>query len=350
VAAAEPAVSVSPKDGAPTVRLDKPVKVTVKQGTLGSVRVTTSRGETLNGKLSSDGASWKSSGTLLPGTSYTVSASTSATDGTARTTSSTFKTRRASVVSTTFIQPNDGWTVGVGMPIVVIFSRPVTNRAAVEKGLTVTSSKPAAGGWHWFSSRQVQWRPKKYWPANTNVHVTAKLGRVQVAKGVWGEARTRTADYRIGSAMISTVNVRRHTLTVRQNGKVIRVIPVTTGKSGYATRNGTKVIMSRETERRMDAATTGTDASDPEYYDVTVKYAMRLTYSGEFLHAAPWSVGSQGRANVSHGCTGMSTANARWLFARSKVGDVVVYTGSPRPIEWGNGYTAWNMPFSRWSG
>jgi lipoprotein-anchoring transpeptidase ErfK/SrfK len=98
----------------------------------------------------------------------------------------------------------------------------------------------------------------------------------------------------------------------------------------------------------MDAATTGTDPNDPEYYNIKVKYAMRLTYSGEFLHQAEWSVGSQGRANVSHGCTGMSPTNAKWLFDRSKMGDVVVYQGSSRPLEWGNGYTAWDMSYSRW--
>ena len=110
-----------------------------------------------------------------------------------------------------------------------------------------------------------------------------------------------------------------------------------------------KVILSRETSRQMDAETTGLKKTDPEYYNVKVKYAMRLTWSGEFLHAAPWSVGSQGRANVSHGCTGMSTANAQWLFERSKMGDVVKYVGSERPLESYNGYTMWNMNLASWA-
>jgi lipoprotein-anchoring transpeptidase ErfK/SrfK len=158
-----------------------------------------------------------------------------------------------------------------------------------------------------------------------------------------------TSDFSVGSAMVSTVDVTAHTLTVRRDGRTLRTIPVTTGKSGFATRNGIKVIMSRSAQVRMDAATTGTDPKDPNYYNVLVNWAMRLTYSGEFLHAAPWSVGSQGRANVSHGCTGMSTANAKWLYDRSKVGDVVVYVHSRRSLEPGNGYTAWNVPFSTWS-
>ena len=99
----------------------------------------------------------------------------------------------------------------------------------------------------------------------------------------------------------------------------------------------------------MDAATAGTDPKDPNYYNLTVHWALRLTYSGEFLHAAPWSVAAQGHANVSHGCTGMSDANAKWIFDHSQIGDVVVFTGSKRPLEWGNGYTVWNTSFADWA-
>ena len=171
---------------------------------------------------------------------------------------------------------------------------------------------------------------------------------VEVRPGVWG-SRTTTSTFRIGAAQISTVDMRTHTLTVRRSGKIIKVIPVTTGKAGFRTRTGIKVIMSREAQVSMDAATTGTDPKDPDYYNLIVRWALRLTYSGEFLHAAPWSVGSQGRANVSHGCTGMSDAQARWMYDYSKIGDVVVYTGGTRALERGNGYTGWNMPFAKWA-
>jgi len=100
----------------------------------------------------------------------------------------------------------------------------------------------------------------------------------------------------------------------------------------------------------MDAASTGTQKDDPDYYNLKVQWAMRLTWSGEYIHAAPWSVGSQGRANVSHGCTGMSMANAKWMFDFSKIGDVVVYKNSVRPLEFGNGYTAWDLSWDKWSG
>jgi lipoprotein-anchoring transpeptidase ErfK/SrfK len=161
--------------------------------------------------------------------------------------------------------------------------------------------------------------------------------------------KNRTVKFRTGSAMVSTVNVARHTLTVTRNGKTLRVIPVSTGKAGFLTRNGIKVVLEKHTLKVMDATTIGIGRSDPEYYRLEVPYAMRVTWSGEFVHAAPWSVGSQGRANVSHGCVGMSMGNAIWLFNMSTVGDVIRVVNSPRTLEPGNGYTDWNVSWADWT-
>jgi lipoprotein-anchoring transpeptidase ErfK/SrfK len=347
--AATPAAQIQflPANGAAGARPDQPVTVKVVGGTLTTVTLTGADGASIPGKLSADGLTWTSSGTLFPDTRYTVSASAKNKDDKTASASSAFTTLKPKKTVYTTVTPSDGWTVGVGMPVIVNFSKPVKNREAALKGLTVTSTPAAQGGWRWFSSSQVQWRPEEFWKAGTKVTVTSALRNVEVAPGVWGKSN-RATSFQVGSAMISTVDINAHTLTVRQNGKVLRVIPVTTGKAGFNTRSGIKVIMSRESSRRMDAETTGIKKDDPEYYDVNVKWAMRLTGTGEFFHAAPWSVGSQGRANVSHGCTGMSTANAKWLFDHSKVGDVAIFTGSKRGMEWGNGYTAWTMSFQRW--
>jgi lipoprotein-anchoring transpeptidase ErfK/SrfK len=343
-------VKVTPADGAGAVRPDRAVEVEARDGTLAAVDVTTKSGKAVAGSLSADQRSWRSTDVLAPGTKYRVAVRSAAQNGGTAESSSSFTTLSPKKTASVSIQPRDGWTVGVGMPVIIDFSRSVKtkNRDDVEKGLKVSTADDVEGAWRWFSSTQVQWRPRKYWPAHTEVKVTADLSSVEVAPGIWGSAQRRNERFTVGSSMVSTVDVRKHTMTVRKDGEVLRVIPVTTGKPGFASRNGTKVIMSRETSRQMDAATTGTDPNDPEYYNITVKYAMRLTYSGEFLHQAEWSVGSQGRANVSHGCTGMSPTNAKWLFDRSKMGDVVVYQGSSRPLEWGNGYTAWDMSYSRW--
>ena len=137
-------------------------------------------------------------------------------------------------------------------------------------------------------------------------------------------------------------------MTVAIDGTRARSIPVTTGKPGFRTRGGTRVISEMLPETRMDAASTGVTPGDPEYYNLDVRYAMRMTNSGEFIHAAPWSVQSQGVDNVSHGCVGMSPADARWLFERSRVGDVVTVVNSTRKLEPGNGLTQWNVPWADW--
>jgi lipoprotein-anchoring transpeptidase ErfK/SrfK len=149
--------------------------------------------------------------------------------------------------------------------------------------------------------------------------------------------------------VISKVNAATHQMRVFINGELARKIPVTAGKRGFETRSGTKVIVEKFRSLRMDAATVGIKRSDPEYYDIPdVEFAMRVTYSGEFLHAAPWSVTDQGNANVSHGCVGMSLANARWLYRQSAQGDVVRVTGTDRPLDYGNGWTDWDMPFKEY--
>jgi len=344
-------VQVAPANGAKNVRPDTPVVVTVKGGKVSSAELVTAAGPRLQGRVDGSGG-WQATDALKPATSYTLKVTTRSEAGSTSTTRSSFKTLTPRAYNRVTLLPGDDWTVGVGMPVVVSFAAPVANRAAAEKGLTVASTPAVDGAWRWITSTQAQWRPKNYWPAGTKVKVTAAVGGVELSSGVWGR-RTVTSAFSIGARQISTVDIAKHTLTVTRNGKVTKVIPVTTGmtnsKPTFPTRGGIKVIMSRESTVRMDAATTGTDPKDPNYYNLTVHWALRLTYSGEFLHAAPWSVGQQGRANVSHGCTGMSDANAKWMYDHSQVGDVVKYVNSKRPLEWGNGYTAWNKSFDDWS-
>lgn len=341
-------LSIAPASAETTVRPDRPVTVSLVNGELTAVTLVTADGTELEGEVDGTGT-WRNTDPLAAGASYTVRASARGTDGTLVTDTSTFSTASASrLVSTTLI-PGDDWEVGVGMPVVVVFSRPVTNRRAAEAAMSVTSTPAVTGGWRWFSDTEAHWRPEEYWPAGARVTVRAATSGTELADGAWGR-RTVTTSFTIARRQIMTVDIAGHTLTVKREGSVVRTLPVTTGKPRFATRNGIKVVMDRESLVRMNSETTGIDASDPEAYDLQVKWAMRLTWSGEYLHAAPWSVGSQGRANVSHGCTGLSTANARWLYDNTKIGDVVVFTNGSRELEWGNGYTDWNMPFEEYVG
>jgi lipoprotein-anchoring transpeptidase ErfK/SrfK len=235
------------------------------------------------------------------------------------------------------------------MPIIVTFDVPVTKRKLYEKHMTVTTDNGTTGSWTWFSDNEAHYRPETYWPANTKVNVKLALNSLPAGGGVYGQ-QDQDISFQVGQKSVTTVDVGKHRLTYSVDDKKVRSFPVTTGDDGHRTREGIKVIMEKFSSVDMDAATTGVDSEDPGYYNISdVRWAMRLTNSGEFIHAAPWSVGSQGRDNVSHGCTGMSTADAKWLYDRSRRGDVVEYVDSPRPLEDRNGWTDWNVPWATWT-
>jgi lipoprotein-anchoring transpeptidase ErfK/SrfK len=267
--------------------------------------------------------------------------------GTALERTAFFSTFKPKGTLKTSISPLSGSTMGVGMPVIVRFNKAVSDRAAVERGLVVTSRKPAPGAWSWISDTEVHYRPEKYWPANDKVSVDVQLRGVQAGKNLWS-LENRTITFKTTAAMVSTVDVARHTLTVRRNGEVLRVVPITSGKAGFLTRNGIKVVLEKHVLKVMDSATVGIPKGDPDYYRLDVPYALRVTWSGEFVHAAPWSTANQGLANVSHGCVGMSLSNAIWLFNLSHIGDVIRVVHSPRTLEPGNGYTDWNVPWNKW--
>jgi lipoprotein-anchoring transpeptidase ErfK/SrfK len=344
-ASASVIIDISPagKDARP----DMPIVVTARGGRIRSVTVS-AEGAVIAGAVDASGTTWRSVGSLAPRTTYQVAVTAADPAGNTATRNSSIRTLVPAKTATSTITPANGRTVGVGMPVVVDFSRSVTRRQAVTQAIQLSSTPAVQGTWRWISAKQVQWRPATFWPSGTTVTVTVPLSAVEVSPGVWGGS-TRRSTFMIGDAMVTTVDVVRHRMTVRRNGKVIATFPVTTGKAGFRTRNGTKVVMSRQLSVRMNSTSVGIGPQDPESYNLVVRWAMRLTSSGEFIHAAPWSVASHGRANVSHGCTGLSERRARWLYGRSKVGDVVIYTGSQRRPERGNGYTAWNMSYSQWT-
>ena len=339
-------ISVTPSDGSKAVAPGAKVLVTVAGGKLESVVVKTAAGRRLKGAYGPGQASWRATSKLAFNTGYTVSAKAAGPGGKA-TASASFRTVKAREELSASVLPLDGETVGVGLPIVVYLSAPVEDRAAVEHRLTVETSRPVEGAWHWTSDDEVHFRPRHYWPAHTKITLRADLRGVNAGDGVWG-VKDRLITFETGDAIISTVNVKKLKMTVSRNGKVVRTIPVTAGKAGFTTRSGTKVVSEKHRVKIMDAATIGIGEGDPEYYRLRVEYALRVTNSGEFVHAAPWSVGSQGSSRVSHGCVGMSTANASWLYGISHRGDIIKVTGTERQMEPGNGFTDWNMSWEDW--
>ena len=323
------------------VPVDSPVRVKAEHGTLDQVvayRGERASGATMAGDLSSDGV-WTLQDDLEPGRTYTVVSTGTSDDGDRRTVRDTFATDRLTLDEQTYpsVAPLAGETVGVGMPVIVTFDIPVTDRESIERHLSVRSSPRMEGSWHWLSDTEVHYRPRTFWPTGTDVAVDVDINSVDAGNGIYGQM-SRKVSFEVGDSVISTINVDTHQMRVDINGQTARTVPISAGKAGFETRGGTKLIIEKFESKRMDAATTGIQPGDPEYYNIAnVQYAMRVTYSGEFLHAAPWSVGSQGYANVSHGCVGMSTENAAWLYGLSHRNDVVRVVGSDRPLEQGNG-------------
>lgn len=334
--------------GAQDVDLTRKLRLTVQSGTFEDVEVTTRRGEPVAGRLSADKTRWVSQQVLSSGTRYKVAGTAVDGDGLQKTYDAGFRARVLSLDEQTYPSfVGDGQTVGVGMPVIVRFDVPVTDKAAIEKRLEVTSKPAQVGAFHWISDNEVHWRPRTYWKPGTRVSVDADVAGVPAGGGIYGQV-DRSMNMTIGDAMVSKVDMNSHQMKVFRNGQLIRTIPITTGEQPkFTTRSGTKVIVEKFRQKRMNSETVGIDPDSADGYDIDdVEYAMRVTYSGEFIHAAPWSVGSQGAANVSHGCTGMSTANAGWLYENSKVGDVVEYTGTDRGTDLTNGFGDWNTSFA----
>lgn len=333
------------------VDVDERLLVKVAGGTLRQVEVTSGAGQ-LTGKLARDGSSWTAGGRLEPGQDYDVRSVAERSDGKRVVRTSTFATDDLTLDKQTYasVAPLDGETVGVGMPVIVTFDVPVTDRASMERHMRVSSTPQQAGSWRWLSDNEAHWRPRTYWRAGTDVSVDLDINSVSAGGGIYGQ-EDREVDFQIGDAHVYQVDMDRYQMRVLSNGSLLRTIPITTGEEpAFTTRSGVKVIMEKFRERRMNSETVGIGRDDPEYYNIAgVEYAMRVTYSGEFIHAAPWSVGSQGNTNVSHGCTGMSTANAAFLYNMTLRGDVVEYLGTDRPMTLANGYGDWNLDFPTWS-
>jgi len=333
--------------GAAGVRVDKRVEVGASNAQLRSVAVTSPAGD-IAGTVSEDGSTWTATQRLEPGASYVVEAVAAGADGRKVRRTSTFSTQDLNLDQQTYpsVAPLQGETVGVGMPVIVTFDVPVTDRASIERHMTVESSPQQEGTWHWRSDTEVHWRPKTYWEPSTEVSVDIDINSVSAGNGIYGQ-ESRVIDFEIGDSVVSKVDARTYEMETFVNGELVRTTPITTGKPGFTTRSGVKVIMEKFRTRRMNSETVGIPAGSAEAYDIdNVEYAMRVTYSGEFLHAAPWSVASQGNAHVSHGCTGMSPSDAAWLYNISKRGDVVEYTGTDRPMTLGNGYGDWNASYA----
>ncbi|MCL7423656.1 Ig-like domain-containing protein [Streptomyces sp. YS415] len=344
-----------PKAGGKKADPDKPLEVTAegRDGRITDVTAMDATGRYVSGELAADGSRWHSTSPLAANARYTLRVSTEDEDGAPGRRVLTFDTGKPLTkqrLDVTF-GPKTG-TYGVGQPITAELSKPVRDeaqRAVVERALKVESMPATEGAWHWVDDKELHYRPKEYWPAHATVRVRSNLDGIKVSDRLWG-GRAKPLTITTGDQVIAVTDASSHTMTVYRNGKAIKTMPVTTGKPGFETRNGVKVVLGKEYFVRMRGTSIGIAEGSAESYDLPVYYATRVTWSGEYVHAAPWSVGSQGSANVSHGCTGMSTDNAAWFFKNVREGDLVKVVNSfGNTMEtFGNGFGDWNVAWAKW--
>ncbi|MFE2285656.1 Ig-like domain-containing protein [Streptomyces sp. NPDC059443] len=352
--ASKAVVSIKPDDGAKEVATSGVLKISSTGGKLSTVTVADTKGNAVDGKLAEDGASWEPSRNLASATEYKVHAVAKDEAGRESAKDTTFTTLTP---ANTFIgqyTPEDGATVGVGMPVSINFSRGITNPEAVEKAITVTAEPAVPVEGHWFGNDRLDFRPEKYWAAGTKVTLRLALDGVEGRPGVYGK-QTRTVTFTIGRSQVTTVDAAEHEMQVVRDGQVVKNIPITAGAPANTTYNGQMVISEKYKVTRMNGATVGFGGE----YDISdVPHAMRLTNSGTFVHGNYWASSSTfGSENVSHGCVGLRDVRgagdddqpAAWFYNTSLIGDVVIVKNSKdKTVAPDNGLNGWNMDWAEW--
>ncbi|MDH6544426.1 Ig-like domain-containing protein [Streptomyces lavendulae] len=352
-------IAITPKDGATNVGLNDATNVTVSDGKLTKVELKSTEGGAVTGKISADGKSWKPDGALKRSTKYSLAATAKDDAGREAHENTSFTTVSPENSFVGSFIPDEGETVGVGMPVSITFNKPIKDMKAVQAAITVSSTSNQEVVGHWFGNQRLDFRPEQYWQANSTVTLKLALEGVQGAPGIQG-VQNKTVTFKIGRSQVSTVDTKTKKMTVTRDGQVLKTIPISAGSPDNPTYNGQMVISEKFKETRMDGSTVGFKNSEGKgEYDIKdVPHAMRLSTSGTFIHGNYWGSDSIfGSVNTSHGCVGLNdskgandpdTAGA-WFFDNSLIGDVVTVTNSPdKTIKPDNGLNGWNMSWAEW--
>jgi lipoprotein-anchoring transpeptidase ErfK/SrfK len=329
-------VHITPGNGARNASPQHGITVRVTHGKLVGVTVITN-GDPVKGSVNAAGTVWHSKWTLDTATRYTVHATALDKQGHTVAESATFRTLSPHHTFTAQIFEGQGQTYGVGMPIMLTFSQPITNRKAVERSLQLWASKRVVGAWYWDGQQTVYFRPRNYWPAHTRVRFVGRLNGVEGAPGVYG-THTLSQTFEIGRSLIVVVSTANHHMEVYLDRHLFATWPISSGKPGDETPNGTYMTIEKGNPVEMKGPG----------YDLMVPLSVRFTWSGAYLHAAAWSVGAQGFSNVSHGCVNMPPADAQIYYNMAVPGDPVTVEGSPKAGVWDNGWTMWFLRWRDW--
>jgi lipoprotein-anchoring transpeptidase ErfK/SrfK len=329
-------VKITPANGAADVNPSDGITVTAARGTLKNVTVQTS-GDAVSGTFGPRNEVWHSRWALDVAQTYTVTATATVAGQGAVTTTSTFRTLTPAQTFRTEIFEGYDQTYGVGVPIILSFSQPIADKAAVERSLQLTTSQPVIGSWYWDGNQSLTFRPRNYWPVGTTVSFTGHLNGVEGAPGVYG-AHTLTQTFRIGASLVAIADTATHRTQIYYNGKLTYDWPISSGRPGDDTPDGSYLTIEKENPVEMKGPG----------YDLMVPWSVRFTFSGDYYHDAYWSVGEQGFENVSHGCVNLSPADAETYYNLAVPGDPITVVGSPRGGTWDNGWTEWFLSWPQY--
>ncbi|MFG2044125.1 Ig-like domain-containing protein [Dactylosporangium sp. NPDC048998] len=340
----------APAEGTANVPTAMEVAVTVANATKTEVVFADPGGEVVEAVPHQVEGAWIPARQLKYDTRYEARVTVTGSDGRTATTTASFTTMKkpGSLAKVTSVV-NDGQTVGVAMPFIINFGVDVAKdqRAAVQRRLTVVSDPPQEGTWNWFNGKEVHFRPKDYWQPGTKLSLRAALGGLPIG-GKWHTERDLTINATVGRKFLMEVENKTHQLTVTQDGQVVRTMPVSNGRPANPSASGHFMIMIKNEWEWFDSSTFGVPSDSKNGYRLKVYWPQRLTWDGEYLHSAPWSVGDQGKRNVSHGCTNLSPANAEWLWKQTLIGDPVIIRNTEEHVKWGNGWTDWDVSWDEY--
>lgn len=339
---ANPKPVANVEDGAEDWSVLDPVTVEIDGAKLDSVEMTNDEGKEVAGELAEDGKSWTTTENLGYGRTYSLEAKA----GTEKL-SSSFQTVVPTTMTYGYLSPQEGSTVGVGQPIAIRFDEPIADRHAAQEAIKVTTEPAVEGAFYWLNNSEVRWRPAEYWPSGTTVNVEVDIYGKDLGNGYYGQENNST-NFTIGDRVVAIADDATKTMTIERNGVVENSMPISMGSGTWPTPNGTYMIGDQHQNMVMDSTTYGLALEDGGY-KTPVKYATQMSYSGIYVHGAPWSVWAQGSQNVSHGCINVTDANAAWFQQNTKRGDIVIVKNTiGGTLPGTDGLGDWNIPWETW--
>jgi len=362
-------ITVTPAANSKDVAPVAPVVVTATEGAKVTAVSVTAGSTTISGTLAADGTTWTSTTALKFNTKYTVKVTGADSAGTAKTSTSTFTTVKPARTLSPSLWTNaliesvsDTETYGVGQPVIIHFNHavPKADRAAVEAALHVESTPAVDGQWHWVDNQDIHYRGQQYWAAHSVITVTANLYGVKLDDGTY-TTKNLSATLHIGDSHVAIADNKAHQMKVYINDKLVKTIPVSMGNGhtidggngnmiDMSTRNGPHVVINKEPFHMMSSASYGlVDKTSPYYYAPEKVFdAVRISYTGEFVHLRTWTVGDIGVRNTSHGCINVGDGNAQYMYSLLVPGDIVTVVNSDPELEVTDGLGDWTLPWSQW--